>query len=169
MSLSTAFRGGKHKATQLNKLVKYLQDNQWVELAARWILGVIFVYASYGKILAPGIFAKILYGYELFPAVLINLMAIIVPFLELVAGIALIAGFYPRSASLTVNAMLLVFITVLSVNLIRGHEFDCGCFSIGSDGQKTFVGPLIFRNVLILVLGLHVFFYRNTRKLCVMG
>jgi uncharacterized membrane protein YphA (DoxX/SURF4 family) len=91
-----------------------------------------------------------------------------VPFLELVAGLALIIGFYPRSAALMVNAMLLVFITALSINLIRGHEFDCGCFSIDSGTQKNFVGPLIFRNFLILALGLHVFFYRNVRKLCIL-
>jgi uncharacterized membrane protein YphA (DoxX/SURF4 family) len=167
MSLSTAFRAGKQKGIQLNKLIKTFYDNHWIELAARCILGVTFVYASYNKILAPAVFAKIIYGYDLFPAVFINLIAIIVPFLELVAGLALITGFYPRSAALIVNAMLLVFITALSINLIRGHEFDCGCFSIDSDTQKTFVGPLIFRDILLLALGLHVFFYRNVRKLCI--
>ena len=167
MFLSTASRDGNQKAIQLNKLIKTLYDNHWIELAARWILGATFLYASYNKILAPATFAKIIYGYDLFPAVLINLIAIIIPFLELVAGLALIIGFYPRSAALIVNAMLLVFITALSINLIRGHEFDCGCFSIGSDAQESFAGPLIFRDFLILALGLHVFFYRNVRKLCI--
>jgi uncharacterized membrane protein YphA (DoxX/SURF4 family) len=101
--------------------------------------------------------------------VFINLMAIIVPFLELVAGLALIIGFYPRSAALIVNAMLLVFITALSINLIRGHEFDCGCFSINSSTQETFAGQLIFRDFLILALGLYIFFYRNARKLCIVS
>ena len=167
MFLSTAFRDGRQKAIQLNKFVKTFYDNQWIEAVARWTLGATFVYASYNKILAPADFAKIIYGYDLFPAVLINLIAIIVPFLEFVAGLALIVGFYPRSAALIVNAMLLVFITALSINLIRGHEFDCGCFSIGADTQETFVGPLILRDFLILALGLHVFFYRNVRKLCI--
>ena len=169
MFLSTAFRDGKQKGIQLNKPIRTFFGNHWIELAARWILGVTFVYASYNKILAPAAFAKIIYGYDLFPAVFINLMAIIVPFLELVAGLALIIGFYPRSAALIVNAMLLVFITALSINLIRGHEFDCGCFSINSSGQKTFAGPLIFRDFLILALGLYIFFYRNARKLCIVS
>ena len=151
----------------MNKFIKTLHDNHWIELAARWILGATFVYASYNKILAPATFAKIIYGYDLFPAVLINLIAIIIPFLEFVAGLALIIGFYPRSAALIVNAMLLVFITALSINLIRGHEFDCGCFSINSGSQEKFVGSLIFRDVLILALGVHIFFYRNVRKLCI--
>ena len=138
-------------------------------MAARWILGGMFIYASYNKILAPAVFAKIIYGYGLFPAMFINLIAIIVPFLELVAGLALIVGFYPRSAALIVSAMLLVFITALSINLIRGHEFDCGCFSINSGARETFAGPLIIRDFLILALGLHVFFYRNARQLCILS
>jgi hypothetical protein len=132
----------------LNKPIRTFFGNHWIELAARWILGVTFVYASYNKILAPAAFAKIIYGYDLFPAVFINLMAIIVPFLD---------------------AMLLVFITALSINLIRGHEFDCGCFSINSSTQETFAGQLIFRDFLILALGLYIFFYRNARKLCIVS
>ena len=95
MFLSTAIRAGKRKGIQLNKSIRTLFGNHWIELAVRWILGVIFVYASYNKILAPAAFAKIIYGYDLFPAVFINLIAIIVPFLELFAGLALIIGVYP--------------------------------------------------------------------------
>ena len=167
MFLSTAFRDGKRKGIQLNKPIRTFFGNHWIELAARWILGVTFVYASYNKILAPAVFAKIIYGYDLFPAVFINLIAIIVPFLELFTGLALIIGLYPRSASLIVNGMLLTFITALSLNLIRGHEFNCGCFSINSNGQGIFAGPLIFRDFVLLALGLYIFFYRNAQKLCI--
>ncbi|MEA3232326.1 MAG: MauE/DoxX family redox-associated membrane protein [Thermodesulfobacteriota bacterium] len=151
----------------MNELYKTFFGNSWVELAARWILGVTFIYACYNKILEPAVFAEIIYGYDLFPAAFINLIAIIVPFMELVTGLALILGVYPRSAALIVNGMLLVFIIALSINLIRGHEFDCGCFSINSGGQATFAGPLLFRDFILLALGLHVFFYRNPRKLCI--
>jgi len=151
----------------LNKPFRTFFGNHWIELAARWILGVTFVYASYNKILSPAVFAKIIYGYDLFPAVFINLIAIIVPFLELFTGLALIIGLYPRSASLIVNGMMLTFITALSINLIRGHEFNCGCFSINSNGQGIFAGSLIFRDFVLLALGLYIFFYRNAQKLCI--
>ena len=153
----------------MNKHIKIFYDNGRIELAARWILGGIFVYASYDKILAPAVFAKIIYGYDLFPALFINLIAIIVPFLELVAGLALIIGIYPRSAALIVNAMLLLFIITISINLIRGHEFDCGCFSINSTTQQISAGALISRDFLILALGLYTFFYRNERKFCMLS
>jgi hypothetical protein len=154
-----AIRAGKRKSIQLNKPFRTFFGNRWIEVATRWVIGVTFVYASYNKILAPAVFAKIFYGYDLFPAVFINLIAIIVPFLELFSGLALIIGIYPRSAALIINNMLLAFITAPSINLIRGHEFDCGCFSIHSSGQGTFTGPLIFRDFVLLALGIYIFFY----------
>ena len=154
-----AIRAGKRKSIQLNKPFRTFFGNRWIEVATRWVIGVTFVYASYNKILAPAVFAKIIYGYDLFPAVFINLIAIIVPFLELFSGLALIIGIYPRSAALIINNMLLAFITAPSINLIRGHEFDCGCFSIHSSGHGTFTGRLIFRDFVLLALGIYIFFY----------
>ena len=52
-------------------------NNSWLELAARWFLGMIFLYASYHKIAAPAQFAKIIYGYYLFPDISINIIAIV--------------------------------------------------------------------------------------------
>ena len=95
MFLSTAFQAGKPKGIPLNNFFNNILCNSWIELAARWLLGATFIYASYSKILAPAVFAKIIYGYDLFPAMLINLFAILLPFVELIAGLALIIGFYP--------------------------------------------------------------------------
>ena len=142
-------------------------ENCWIELAARWILGVTFIYASYHKILAPADFAKIVYGYALFPHAAINLIAIILPFIELVAGLALIVGIYPRSAVLIINAMLVAFIIVLSINLIRGHEFDCGCFSVKEAGFLSSTEPMLVRDIIYLILGIQVFFFHGMRKGCV--
>ena len=123
--------------------------NSWIELAARWILGLTFVYASFHKIISPGDFAKIVYGYDLFPAASINLIAIIVPFLELTAGSALIVGFYPRSAAIILDTLLLAFITLLTINLIRGHEYNCGCFSAGQNGHSTPPWLMLLRDVIL--------------------
>ena len=166
MFLSTAFRAGRPKGILLTNFVKNSLKNSWIELAARWILGATFIYASYSKILAPAVFAKIIYGYGLFPEILINLFAIILPFVELIAGLALIIGFYPRSAALIINAMLLAFIISLSINIIRGHEFDCGCFAIDANSQSTFSGPLLIRDIIYFSLGIYVFLFRNPRRLC---
>jgi uncharacterized membrane protein YphA (DoxX/SURF4 family) len=164
--LSTAFLAGKLKGFPLNNFFTKILVNSWIELAARWLLGATFIYASYSKILAPAVFAKILYGYGLFPAILINLFAIMLPFVELTAGLALIIGFYPRSAALIIDVMLLAFIISLAINVIRGHEFDCGCFALDANSQSTFSGPLLTRDIVYFALGIYVFFYGNSRRLC---
>ena len=142
-------------------------ENNLIELTARWILGLTFIYASYHKILAPADFAKIVYGYGLFPHAVINLIAIILPFIEFVTGLALILGIYPRSAVLIINGMLVAFIIVLSINLIRGHEFDCGCFSVKKAGFLSSTEPMLVRDIIYLILGIHIFFFRGMRKGCV--
>jgi len=167
MYLSTAFPAGKPKGILLIDFFKKIINNRWIELAARWILGATFIYASYSKILAPAVFAKIIYGYDLFPAFLINPAAIILPFVELIAGLALIIGVYPRSAALVINGMLLAFIVSLSINILRGHEFDCGCFAINANELSTFSGGLLIRDFFYLTLGIHVLLFRNPRRLCI--
>ena len=142
-------------------------NNSRIELAARWILGLTFVYASLHKILAPADFAKIVYGYGLFPEILINLIAITIPFLELVTGLALIIGIYSRSAAITINGLLLAFIFVLSINLIRGHEFDCGCFSVGKSGYSSSPGVTIARDIFYFILGLQVILFNGIRRISI--
>ncbi len=151
----------------MNRQLKNLLDNSWIELASRWILGITFIYASYYKIISPADFAKIIYGYDLFPVVLINLIAIILPFIELVAGLVLILGIYPRSAALIINGMLFVFIITLSINFVRGHEFICGCFYVDETGYINASGQWIVRDLIYFVLGLYVLLYGRSRRGCI--
>ena len=147
----------------MNNRLKNLLNNSWIELALRWILGITFIYASYYKIMSPMDFAKVVHGYGLFPEVLINLIAIMVPFVELIAGLSLLLGIYPRSAALIINGLLLAFILVLTINIVRGYEFDCGCFSAtGKMSPKMMVA----RDVIYLIMGLQVFVFNGSRKGC---
>lgn len=134
-------------------------QNPWLELVARLILGATFIYASYPKILAPAEFAKLVYGYGLFPPGTINLIAIVIPFVELITGAALVIGIYPQSAALIINAMLVFFILIISINLIRGHEFDCGCFSVQADSITDSPSLLLGRNIVLLSLGIYVLWH----------
>ena len=151
----------------MNNLRQSIFSNSWIELAARWILGLTFIYASVYKIVSPADFAKIVYGYGLFPAGLINLIAIIIPFLELVGGLALLLGFYPRSAAVIINGLLLAFIVVLSINLVRGHEFDCGCFSAGQSGYASSPIVNLLRDIIYFILGLQVILFGGIRRMSI--
>jgi len=145
-----------------------LARSAWLELGARWVLGMVFIYASYHKIVEPAQFAKVIYGYYLFPAVSINLIAIFLPFIELFCGLGLLLGVYPRSAALLINVLLTAFIAALAINLIRGQEFDCGCFSFSERGYTYSVRELLARDVVLLGLGLQVVFFCGFRKWCLL-
>lgn len=144
-----------------------ITHNPWLELGARWFLGLTFIYASYHKIVLPSHFAKIIYGYDLLPGASINFIAVILPFLELFAGLALVIGIYPRSAAAIINGMLLAFIVGITINLVRGHQFDCGCFAFGEQGSTSSATQLLVRDAILLMLGLHVLRYDGRRKWCV--
>ena len=138
-------------------------------MTARLLLGIIFIYASYHKILAPGEFAKIVYGYGLFPSETVNLIAIIIPFIELISGIALIAGIYTRPAAIIIIGMLAVFITAISINIIRGHEFDCGCFSSDTSQTANSAWQTLGRNMIFMMLGIYIFLSGQDKSFNVEG
>ena len=152
----------------MKKLTDTLFANPWLELAARLCLGLVFVYASIHKILDPGSFARIIYGYGLFPEWSINLTAIVLPYVELIAGLCLITGIVPRSAAVLVEILLLAFIVAISINLIRGHEFDCGCFSFQQDSNAAAGKELLLRDMLWFAVGIVAVFSRSRRKFSLM-
>jgi len=151
----------------LKNRLNILLENNWAELVLRWVIGIIFVYASIHKIADPAAFAKIIYGYYLFPYLSINLIAIILPFLEFYSGIFLLLGIYPRSATAIIIGLLFGFITAISINLLRGHEFDCGCFSFNGSDSKVASIQLLVRDIFYFVFSLYIIFFKGQRRLCV--
>ena len=110
-------------------------DNRWVELSCRLLLGGVFVFASFDKILHPAEFAKVVYNYQILPLPLSNLMAMSLPWLELFTGLALIIGLWRAEASFLLGGLLVVFIAALTVNVYRGVDIDCGCLTLSGEGR----------------------------------
>ena len=108
------------------------------------------------KIPYPAEFAENLIAYRLFPWWSINILAVFVPWLELICGLFLVIGLVTRAASFTIGAMLLGFTAAILINIIRGSNISCGCFDS--------VGPQIgwwevFRDLSWFVLMVQVFFF----------
>jgi putative oxidoreductase len=163
------FPFGKKADFQLNNTFQKLLRNHWIKLVARLLLGSIFIYASYHKILAPDEFAKIVYGYDLFPSETINLIAIIIPFVELISGMALIIGIYTRPAAIILIGMLTAFVIAISINIIRGHEFDCGCFSSDTSQAVNSAWQTLGRDMIFMMLGIYIFAYGQEKLINVEG
>lgn len=108
----------------------------WLSVRVAIALGLFFVVAALPKLVDPPSFAHMVYNYRLVPGALVNLMALAMPWLELLTGLALILGIWPRTSAGLVGALLLVFILAISVNLVRGNAIDCGCFDV-LEANKT--------------------------------
>jgi uncharacterized membrane protein YphA (DoxX/SURF4 family) len=98
-------------------------------------LGAIFVAAALPKIADPPAFAHMIYNYRLMPGAFVNALALLMPWVELVVGVLLIAGVWRREAALVAVLLLLVFLVAIGWNLARGHAVDCGCFDVRSAGK----------------------------------
>ena len=124
--------------------------------SARLILGVIFIYASYDKILHPKAFAQIVYNYQILPDGLINVTAIFLPWLEMLMGIFLIVGFWMPGTVIWCNILFIIYIGALWFNLARGLNVNCGCFST-SKGSSISIETILL-DVVFLALSVYLFF-----------
>jgi uncharacterized membrane protein YphA (DoxX/SURF4 family) len=142
---------------------KKIINNRYTILVFRLILGGIFIYASLDKIAHPEQFAKIVYNYKILPHSLINIFAIILPWVELLCGIFVITGIFVESSSAILSMFLVVFIIALSVNFLRGLDINCGCFSTDPKGKEE-GAILLIRDLVLLVIGIQMFL-SNFRRL----
>lgn len=121
---------------------------------ARFLLGLVFLYASIGKILDPKAFAEILIAYQIFDSPqLLKYVAVTLPWVEWFCGIGLILGIFVRSVSALTTLLLFVFLAAMISALLRGLEIHCGCF--GSPTES--VGALsLLRGAFFFLMSLVV-------------
>ncbi len=123
--------------------------------AARWILGIVFMYASFHKILYPAAFAEAVYLYQILPDWLVNLTALVLPWLELFLGVFLIIGLWMPGAVLISNLLFIIFMSALSYNMARGLDISCGCFSTSPTAGAADIW-IVLRDGMFLVVSLYL-------------
>jgi len=95
-------------------------------------LGLAFVAAGILKVLDPAEFAVSIAKLRLLPAVLTGPAAILLPWVEITAGLALVATRrYRDAATWLIFGLLGVFTLGLLVSMARGTAGSCGCFGSG--------------------------------------
>lgn len=129
----------------------------WLTVRVQIALGVFFVAAALPKVVDPPGFAHMIYNYRIVPGAFVNLMALVLPWFELLAGLALILGIWTRTSAAAIGALLLVFIVAISFNLARGNAIDCGCFDVAAAGKTvaeriTDMWWVVIRDVGMLVM-----------------
>lgn len=109
----------------------------WIALAARIVVGGLFVLAGALKLGDPTLFATEIANYRFMPE-LAPWLAVTLPATEIVVGATLLAAPSPwrRAASLAAMGLLVMFIVAI-VHVVRaGINVDCGCFG-GNTGPVT--------------------------------
>lgn len=131
----------------------------------RLIIGVIFIYASLGKVIAPNDFAIAIKNYDMLPYSLINIPAIIIPYLEFFAGLFLIFGKFKIGSSFLIGLMLIFFLVGLIQAYARGLDINCGCFSLDNPSASSDILLRIFEDILMLIAIILIFLYSYKEKL----
>lgn len=139
--------------------------NIWIPRLLRILLGVVFIYASYDKILHPAQFAEAVHNYRILPDVLVNFWAIILPWLELITGFCLILSLFKLPSLLIVSGLTVTFLFAIIANMIRGIDIHCGCFSTAPDAKANMTSSLLFDlGLLVVCLCALALTYRQAKK-----
>ena len=134
-----------------------LKSKSLLYILLRFFLGAVFIGSSWNKLIDPGGFSLVVENHQILPSFLVNLTAIILPWLELVCGVLLITGFKVMGSAFIIDMMLMVFIVMIVFNIFRGLDVSCGCFSneLVMTGNKW---VSLARDLGLLAIGLWIFF-----------
>ncbi len=122
---------------------------RWLSLLCRLVVGGVFIWASLDKLAHPAAFARAIDNYHLVPYALLHPVALLMPAVEIVAGLALVVGWWRRGAALLCALLLVVFLVAIASALVRGLDISCGCFH--TDGGHAVGLSLLWRDVLLLL------------------
>ncbi len=127
----------------------------------RLALAAIFIYAGVVKLLGPKGFAHAIAQYDLVPEGLLPVVAIGLPALEVLAGLALILEI--RSSLTIIFILLLMFIVVLGYAVWEHLDIDCGCFTAAELDAQHSVTTAFWRDLILIGVTLFLYWRRRNR------
>jgi uncharacterized membrane protein YphA (DoxX/SURF4 family) len=143
----------------------------FMSIAARWVLGALFLYMGLNKALHPVEFLKLVRQYDLLHHhFLLNLVASTLPWFETFCGLLLLLGIAVRGASVMLVAMLVPFTMVVLQRALTIHaagglpfcaiKFDCGC-----GAGEVYICRKLVENTLLTALSTALVFW-HSQRLC---
>jgi len=120
----------------------------------RFLIGCLFIVSGFEKLLGPyQNFLYVVQGYECFNPFLENIVAHIVPWIELLLGVFLVIGVWLKWALRGVLILFAGFIMILSQAILRKLPItECGCLGeLLSFPLHVF---LVFDSIFFLITGL---------------
>lgn len=111
---------------------------QWIGLAARLVVGGVWLVA--GALKLPDLAASVraVRAYELLPEAIVPAVGHALPVLEVVIGLLLVVGLLVRYCAAVSAVLFAAFVIGISAAWARGLQIDCGCFGGGGYDADAF-------------------------------
>jgi uncharacterized membrane protein YphA (DoxX/SURF4 family) len=129
-------------------LMKKIIVSPWFNFFLRFVIGGIFIYAGFIKLIDPKAFAKVISHYDLIPEIFLAPVAIGLPLLELLAGLGII--FNIRGSLTVIFSMLVLFFFVLWYGILKDLRIDCGCFTPGEIADQNSLRMAFYRDLMLI-------------------
>jgi uncharacterized membrane protein YphA (DoxX/SURF4 family) len=147
----------------MKKILSVLH-NKWLTLIYRIFLGGLFIFTGAVKMQDIKLLSvNAVYEYGILPIEPVDLAAVFgyaLPFLELLAGIAILLGILTKLASLGGGLLGLSFSIGEAIVLMQGRNIDCGCFGGVID---TLVAQTFYLSVAIVILAILILTSPNAK------
>lgn len=108
----------------------------WILWALRGALAALFLYAGVIKVIEPTALLRDIEGYRLLPYSWAWGLAFYLPWLEIIAGLALLGPRWSRSAAVLLATLMGLFLIALLSAWGRGLDIQCGCFGKSEESNR---------------------------------
>jgi len=137
----------------------------WLALAARLVIGGVWVYAGAAKLPDPAQSVEAVRAYQLLPGDTASTVGQLLPVVEVVVGICLVLGLFTRAFAVLSALLFVIFIAGVASVWIRDIDIDCGCFGGGGyDPDAASAYPWeIARDTGLLLLSILLAWQGSTR------
>jgi uncharacterized membrane protein YphA (DoxX/SURF4 family) len=123
---------------------------------ARFGLAAVWLLSGVPKALDPDQTYGAVRAYDVLPPLGVELVAGVLPWLEIALAVLLLLGMGTRVAAVASAALLLVFMAGVAQAWARGLSIDCGCFGGGgavAPGETAYLEELVRDTGFLLLAG----------------
>ena len=150
-------------------MIKKLLLHPLVVWGCRLIVAAVLIFAAVQKIWMPLEFARLIREYHLLPDQVLNLVAVVLPWLEIVCGLCFLSGLWLMGTAVLLSSLNIIFVIAIAYRawLIMSStgvgffdlSYDCGCgFGV------VYIPTKILENLLLVGMCLIILFAQRKRN-----
>jgi uncharacterized membrane protein YphA (DoxX/SURF4 family) len=150
-------------------VIKKLLLHPLVVWVCRLVVAAVLIFAAVQKIWMPLEFARLIREYHLLPDQVLNLVAVVLPWLEIVCGLCFLSGLWLMGTAVLLSSLNIIFVIAIAYRawLIMSStgvgffdlSYDCGCgFGV------VYIPTKNLENLLLVGMCLIILFAQRKRN-----